>query len=120
MLNRRVAVTGYGALTSLGENANESWQSIMDGKVGYDKLEMENKDIKARYFAFLRDNKTRYRVIPKPILRCLPAFAKNTLVVAREAIEMAFGNPELISSYYTPHQCGVIIGTGWGGVGRGL
>lgn len=116
MSNRRVVVTGYGALTSLGETASESWQSIMDSKVGYAKLELENKNIKARYFAFLHENKARYRGIPKPILRCLPSFAKNALVVARGAIEMAFGNPVLLADHYAPHQCGVIIGTGWGGL----
>lgn len=32
---RRVVVTGYGAITPLGSNAQASWQAIMDYQLGY-------------------------------------------------------------------------------------
>ena len=34
---QRVVVTGYGAITSLGQNVAEIWKAIMDYKVGYSK-----------------------------------------------------------------------------------
>ncbi|MFB9159560.1 beta-ketoacyl-[acyl-carrier-protein] synthase family protein [Chromobacterium violaceum] len=116
MANRRVVVTGYGSLTSLGENSAEAWEAIMNGKLGYRKFELENQQIKAKFFSFLDENKARYRGIPKAISRALPAFAKNAVVAAREAIDMAFGSPEAIAEHYPAHECGVIIGTGWGGL----
>lgn len=112
---RRVVVTGYGAITALGETAGEAWQSIMEYKIGYSKAEFPNPEIKARFFAFVPPNKQRYRAIPKPILRCLPAFAKNAVVASSEALHMAFGEIGNIGSHYDPHDCGAIIGTGWGG-----
>lgn len=112
---RRVVVTGYGAITALGETSAEAWQSIMDYKIGYSKVEYPNAEIKARFFAFVPPNKQRYRVIPKPILRCLPAFAKNAVVAASESLHMAFGEVGNMGAHYAPHDCGAIIGTGWGG-----
>lgn len=112
---RRVVVTGYGAVTALGETAHEAWQSIMDYKIGYSKVEFSNPEIKARFFAFVQPNKQRYRAIPKAIQRALPAFAKNAVVAASEALHMAFGDTANMANHYAPHDCGLIIGTGWGG-----
>lgn len=113
---RRVVVTGYGAVTALGETAGQAWQSIMDYKIGYSKVEFANPEIKANFFAFVPLSKQRYRAIPKSIQRCLPAFAKNAVVASSEALHMAFGEIASMATYYAPHDCGAIIGTGWGGV----
>ena len=37
-MERRVVVTGLGALTPLGLNVEESWNGIKEGKVGIDKI----------------------------------------------------------------------------------
>jgi len=116
MIKRRVVVTGYGSLTSLGENAAEAWQSIMDYKLGYSRIELGDKNIKANYFALIEPKKERYRSIAKPILRVLPMFARNAVVAATEAMRMAFGDPSRLRDSYDPHACGVIVGTGWGGL----
>lgn len=113
---RRVVVTGYGAVTALGETAGEAWASIMNGAMGYSRLSFDNPDVKAKFYAFVPESKARYKAIPKAIQRCLPRFAKNAVVAAREALEMAFGDPGSIADNYAPHDCGVIIGTGWGGI----
>jgi len=113
---RRVVVTGYGSLTSLGENSAEAWQSIMDYKLGYSPVELSDRNIKAKYFALIELEKKRYHNIDKSILRAIPMFAKNALVAATEAMHMAFGDPSQLSENYEPHSCGVIIGTGWGGL----
>lgn len=115
-MSRRVVVTGYGALSSLGENSQECWQSIMDYKLGYSIHEIENKNINAKFFALLTKNKSRYKKIPNAIKRCLSQYAKNAVVTASEALHMAFGDPGSLMNYYDPLECGVIIGTGWGGL----
>ena len=38
MKNRRVVVTGMGALTPIGNSINEFWQNLVDGKSGADKI----------------------------------------------------------------------------------
>ena len=38
MKNRRVVVTGMGALTPIGNNINEFWQNLVEGKSGADNL----------------------------------------------------------------------------------
>ena len=84
-------------------------------RVGYSQVKFSNPDIKAQYFAFIQPDEQRYQGIPAPVLRYLPTFAKNAVVAARESLEMAFGQPELVGEYYKPHDCGVILGTGWAG-----
>ena len=34
---KRVVVTGYGSLNSLGENAEQAWGAIVDYRIGYKK-----------------------------------------------------------------------------------
>lgn len=113
---KRVVVTGYGAVTALGETADDAWNAIMDYRIGYSRVEYSNPEIKARFFAFVKPSKELYRNIPKAVQRCLPAFAKNAVVASAEALTMAFDNTDSVSNYYQPHDCGVLIGTGWGGV----
>lgn len=113
---RRVVVTGYGCITSLGENTDDTWNAIVDYKLGYKKYEHEDKSIKAKYFSFIEEKKERYKGFPKQILRSVPTFAKYSLVAAREAIMHAFGTTENLAASYDPFDCGVIIGTGWGGL----
>lgn len=109
-------MTGYGAVTALGETANESWNAIMSRQVGYKFLENPGPNIRARYFAFLPNRRERYGWIPKGIMRCLSPFARNAIVAARESLAHAFGDPAAIDEHYAPHERATIIGTGWGGI----
>ena len=47
---RRVVITGYGAISSLGENSTDIWQAILDKKMGYDFYQNPGKGISARVF----------------------------------------------------------------------
>ena len=44
MKNRRVVVTGMGAITPIGNNINEFWQNLIDGKSGADKITLFNAE----------------------------------------------------------------------------
>lgn len=115
-MNRRVAVTGYGALCSLGENADEIWRSIMSKKLGYAKVSFPDQTINAKYFGFLEEKRSRLQGFPKSIVKCLPSFAKNALVATREALDMAYGPGCDLDQLMLPFERGVIVGTGWGGL----
>lgn len=113
---KRVVVTGYGAVTALGETAGDSWNAILNKELGYRIVEDPGPNIRARCFAFLPERRERYKWIPKPILRCLSPFARNAVVAARESLVQAFGDPASMAEHYALHERATIIGTGWGGV----
>jgi 3-oxoacyl-[acyl-carrier-protein] synthase II len=113
---KRVVVTGYGGLCSLGENVDEIWRGIMNRSAGYQVYSLEDGSIDAKFFGFLQSSGERYASFPKSITRLLPAFAKNALFVTKQALDMAFGPGACLDDHYNPFERGVIIGTGWGGM----
>jgi 3-oxoacyl-[acyl-carrier-protein] synthase II len=113
---KRVVITGYGAVTALGETADDSWNAILKKQIGYRMVEDPGANIRARCFAFLPERRERYKWIPKGILRCLSPFARNAVVAARESLIHAFGDSAAMGEHYAPHERAIIIGTGWGGV----
>jgi len=114
---KRVVVTGYGAVSALGENVPEIWDAIMQYRVGYKAVEFPDPKINARFFSFMEDRRQRYAGFPKAVLKMLPTFAKNALVASREALAMAFGAGDDVQRHLqSPFDIGAIIGTGWGGM----
>ncbi len=116
MSGKRVVVTGYGGVCSLGESVPEIWNSVMNYQVGYKRVEFADKSITAKYFGFIEPNKERYEGFSKAILKMLPDFARFALVASREALQMAFGQSDNLDNHLkSKFDIGVIIGTGWGG-----
>jgi 3-oxoacyl-[acyl-carrier-protein] synthase II len=113
---RRVVVTGYGAICSMGGSAAEIWQAVMASHVGYQRLVPADKSVNARFFGFLDADKQRYRAFPKSLTRLLPEYAKYAMVAAKEALEMAFGPNACLDDHYDPFERAVLVGTGWGGL----
>lgn len=112
--SKRVVVTGYGAVTPLGATADESWQAMMDNRLGYRYVDKTALNIKT-HFLGLVDNEPSLSGIPAAIRRRLPRFARLTVGAARQAMEMAFGGKPP-QEFYSSLNCGVIMGTGWGGL----
>jgi 3-oxoacyl-[acyl-carrier-protein] synthase II len=113
---RRVAITGYGGLCSLGECVPEIWASIVGYKAGYCRHDFADPAITARFFGFLEKNKARYAPFPRSLTKLLPDFAKYALVATKEALDMAFGPNARLDDHYDPFERGAVIGTGWGGL----
>lgn len=111
---KRVVITGYGAVTPLGATAQESWQTIMDGKLGYRYVDYTASNINSHFFGLI-DDEPNLKGVPAAIRRRLPRFARLTLGAARQAVAMAFGEGQP-QDVYDPLECGVIMGTGWGGM----
>lgn len=116
MSSQRVVITGYGAISALGENVPDIWDAIVNCRVGYQKHEFADPSIKARFFGFVQPSKKRYEGFQKSILKVLPEFARYALLASREAIVMAFGSSEKFRQIVPAFDVGAIIGTGWGGV----
>lgn len=112
---RRVVVTGYGCLTPLGNSADACWERIMNYECGYGLYDIEKASIKARFFGKVNIDDKAFRAIPATVRRALPRFARYAALAAQEAIEMAF-HDQSPAEAYSPLDCGVIVGTGWGGL----
>ena len=111
---KRVVVTGYGAVTPLGATAQESWQAIMDKRLGYRYVDKTHLSINTHFLGLI-DEEPSLKGIPAAIRRRLPRFARLTLGAARQAIAMAFADNQP-QDFYDPLDCGAIMGTGWAGL----
>ena len=114
-MRKKVVVTGLGAICSLGENSTQIWQSILDRRIGYRVHEPEDKHVKAKFFGFLEPKKDRFQKFPRGLVRRISEFGRLALLAADEALAMSFGAASPTKTY-SPFDCGVIIGTGWGGL----
>ncbi|MFV7531116.1 beta-ketoacyl-[acyl-carrier-protein] synthase family protein [Enterobacter mori] len=112
--DKRVVVTGYGAVTPLGVTADESWQAIVNYQLGYRYVDYTAQNIKT-HFLGLVDNEPSLVGVPAAVRRRLPRFARLTFGAARQAMAMAFGD-QPPQEFYSPLDCGAIMGTGWGGL----
>jgi 3-oxoacyl-[acyl-carrier-protein] synthase II len=72
---KRVVVTGYGAVTSLGENGDEVWDAILARRLGYRLTAIPEEKVKARFFGFLEPNRRRLEGLPRSLLKALPEYA---------------------------------------------
>ena len=66
---KRVVVTGYGAVTPLGATADESWQAMMDNRLGYRYVDKTALNIKT-HFLGLVDNEPSLAGIPAAAALC--------------------------------------------------
>lgn len=110
---RRVVVTGYGAVTPMGINAEQSWAAMMDYRLGYRYVDKSSVGIQSRFMGLI-DEEPNLKGVPAAIRRRLPRFARLVLGAAREAMSMAF-HSESPAAYYDLLDCGAIIGSGWAG-----
>ncbi|MES9862453.1 MAG: beta-ketoacyl-[acyl-carrier-protein] synthase family protein [Candidatus Thiodiazotropha sp. LLP2] len=112
---RRVAITGYGAVCSLGNDVDEIWNAIINYKVGYKSVKYNDSNIVSRFFGKMEDKPSmKERGFSKSITKFLPEFAKLGMYAASEAVNMAFNQEGELEDTYTPFERGVIFGTGWG------
>ncbi len=105
-----VVVTGIGATTPIGGTATETWQAMLDGRIGVTALNepwAETYDLPVRIYAPLTVDPLT--VLPRVEARRLDRCQQVALVAAREAWADA-GKPEM-----DPERLGVVVGTGIGG-----
>ena len=112
-MDRRVVITGMGAVTPIGNNVNEFWSNAKEGKLGIDFIKLLDND--------LIDVKTAGEVKdfnPEPIIskketKRLDRAEQFGLYAADEAIK----NSGLDLEKEDLDKIGVIIGSGIGGLG---
>ena len=112
-MERRVVVTGLGALTPLGLNVEESWNGIKEGKVGIDKITLiDASEHKAKVAGEVKNfNAEEY--LGKKEAKRMDRFSQLAVVAAREAVKDSGIDLEKINK----ERFGVIVSSGIGGLG---
>ncbi len=108
---RRVVVTGLGAITPLGNNVHEFWNQLIAGKSGAGLITKFNTEKFKTKFACEIKGFDPLQHFERNEVKKLDPFAQYALVTAKEAIEDA----HLMQSNPDVTKVGVIWGSGNGG-----
>ncbi len=113
MINeRRVVVTGMGVLSPVGNCVKDFWDSLVNGKSGIAEItKFDASDMKTRIAGEIKD------FSPEPVIdakeaRRIDLFSQYALVATAEAVETS----GLKFDELDPFRCGVIYGSGIGGI----
>ena len=111
-MERRVVVTGIGAITPIGNNADEFWKGLKEGKCGIDTITAYDvSDFKVKLAAEVKGyNPEDY--FDKRSARRLDKFAQFAMIAAREAMKDSGMTKENTNF----DRVGVFIGSGMGGL----
>lgn len=110
--NRRVVVTGIGAITPLGNNVADTWENMKNGKNGIAPITLfDTEKFKAKLGAEVKDFNPKEYLEVNDILRT-DRYAQFAVAAAQQAVEESG-----IEGMVDPEHFSVIFGTGIGGIG---
>ena len=109
--NRRVVVTGIGAVTPLGNNAAETWEGMKSGKNGIAPITLfDTENFKAKLAAEVKGFDPREYLQVNEVLRT-DRYAQFAVAAAKQAADDSG-----IDGTVDPERYAVIFGTGIGGI----
>ena len=112
-MERRVVITGLGAVTPIGNNTKDFWEGIKEGKCGIDEItRFDISNFKVKLAAELKDFNAEDYFDRKSAKR-LDRFSQYAIVAAREA----WNDSGLDKETEDMERVGIIIGSGIGGIG---
>ncbi len=111
-MERRVVITGLGAITPLGNNVEEFWKGIKEGKCGIDKItKFDASEFKVKLAAEVKGyNPEDY--FDRREAKRLDLFSQYAMVASREA----WKDSGLDKETENMERVGVIVGSGIGGI----
>lgn len=110
--NRRVAVTGIGAVTPVGNNAYDTWESLKNGKNGIAPITLfDTEKFKTKLAAQVKDFDPKEYLEVNDVLRT-DRYAQFAVAAAQQAV-----NESGIEGTVKPERFSVLLGTGIGGIG---
>jgi len=111
-MNRRVVVTGLGAITPLGNNVKTFWDNLVAGKCGIGPItHFDTTDFKVKLAAEVRDFDPR-QYMDKMDAQHADLYAQFAMGAACQAMEDSG-----VEGTVEPERMGVYVGTGIGGIG---
>jgi 3-oxoacyl-[acyl-carrier-protein] synthase II len=112
MNNRRVVISGLGALTPIGNNVPDFWEGLIKGKNGAGPITKFDASRFRTHFACELKRVDIQQYIPAKEARKMDPFSHYAIIAADEAIKDA----QLNFSELDTTRIGVIIGSGIGGI----
>ena len=109
---KRVVVTGIGAVTPVGNTAQESWENLIAGKSGAAPItHFDTTNFKTKFACEVKGlNVNDY--IDRKEARKLDRYAQLALIAAKQAVDDSAMNLETIDK----DRVGVVFGVGIGGI----
>ena len=115
MTERRIVITGMGAISPLGNTVEENWDAMKNGRSGIAHItEIDTENVAVKIAGEVRnfDPAPYFKKDPKAVRRC-DRFELLAMGAAAQALEKAGIDPEKIDG----SRVGVIISSGIGGLG---
>ena len=113
-MERRVVVTGMGAITPLGNNVDEFWENIKHGVCGIDFIKsFDTEDYKSKLAAEVKDFNPEEFMDRKEAKR-MDRYCQFAMAAAIEAVK----DSELDLDAMEKEKLGVVVGSGIGGIGN--
>ncbi len=108
----RVVITGYGAITPLGSNIEDTWRALIAGKSGIDYISLfDSTDFNVKVAAEAKDFTPNDYLDPNTI-RYTDRFTQFAMVASLQAIE----NAKLKINDTNKYDTGILVGSGIGGL----
>ncbi len=112
MNDRRVVITGLGAISPIGNNVQKLWEGIKENKCGIDKITaFDTSTFKATLAAEVKDYEPTEFFEPKQAKR-LDRVSQFAIIAAREAFKDSGITPENTDF----NKVGIFVGSGIGGL----
>lgn len=109
--NRRVVVTGIGAITPVGNNVKDTWESLKSGKNGITPITLfDTANLKAKLGAEVKDFDPKDYMEINEVLRT-DRYAQFAVAAAQQAVEESG-----VRGTVAPERFAVLFGTGIGGI----
>ena len=110
--NRRVVVTGIGAITPIGNNTKDTWENLKAGKNGIAPITLfDTSNHKAKLAAEVKNFDARQYLDVNDIFRT-DRYAQFAVAAAQQAVDESG-----IEGTVEPERFAVQFGTGIGGIG---
>lgn len=110
--NRRVVVTGIGAITPVGNNVKETWESLKTGKNGIDRITLfDTEKFKVKLSAEVKDFDPKKYMEVNDVLRT-DRYTQFAVAAAQQAVDESG-----VEGTVAPERFAVIFGSGIGGIG---
>jgi len=113
MARRRVVITGMGCVSPVGNNADQAWESVKNGKSGIGPVTLFNPErLDVKIAGEVKNFCMEDYGIPSKATRKMARFSKFCLAATAQAIkDSAFSAEELKSE-----KCGILVGCCLGGM----
>lgn len=111
-MKRRVVVTGLGAVTPIGNNVAETWESVVHSRNGIDNITLYDvSELKVKIAAEVKNLSTEGLIDPKEARRM-----DRSMILAMLAAIEAYEDANLSEGAVDNNRFGTFIGSGIGGL----